>query len=92
MSAPPSGKIVNQDDDRIGFHITLDDYHRLQELLIDMAIDPGTQPAFGRGIFRTLGAFQGVLISGEAPNESVRTPALTEQNFNDLRSQRKNYT
>lgn len=90
MDNPPSGMIQDETGELIGFHITLDDFSQLQNLLIQLSTDPGTQPAYGRGIFRALGAFQKVLSSGAPPQQGIKNPTVTDRDFNFFRSGHKN--
>lgn len=91
MTTVPSGKINDSDGNLIGFHITLADFHLLEQSLTNLAADVGTQPAYARGLFRAMGAFSRVLTAGSAPQSAIANPAHTVDWLNQIRNTNRQY-
>ena len=75
-----------------GVQMSLEDFALTRQLLMDIAVDQATQPAYARGIFRAMGALNDVLTGAQSPRDAVSSPSLyTTKELNELRSQGKEF-
>lgn len=54
------------------------------QMLIDIANDPATQPAYRRGMFRAIAAFRAVLFDDSDASEAVGNEVSTETELWDF--------
>ncbi|MGN6019823.1 hypothetical protein [Corynebacterium striatum] len=75
-----------------GVQMSLHDFALTSQLLLDIAVDQSTQPAYARGIFRAMGAFSDVLTGRQTPEAAVQsTETYTTNYLNQLRAEGKDY-
>ena len=75
-----------------GVQMSLKDFGLTRQLLMDIAVDQATQPAYARGIFRAMGALTAVLRGDQSPHDAVSSPSFyTTKELNELRSQGKEF-
>lgn len=90
MARSKTARVLSPGDGELfGFLVALDDLSRLEELITRLAIDSGTQPAYGRGMFRAMGAIYAVIQQGKSVEDAIKTPTHTTEWFDQLRRDRK---
>lgn len=75
----------------LGFFIALEDLGEIDNLIINLAVDSGTQPAYARGLVRALGAIRAVMNGEDAKKAMKSGDSYTTEQLDALRRKQKEY-